>query len=112
MYQYGSTDAFGDHPSSSIDDAYGDVVSVTVGAPRPHVFSYVFGYLSGGSDDGNCPAIGGAWPPAFVGSDYLCAIGNPSASGHALVCTRRRYSASTGSRSTSPPLPRSPSRAG
>jgi hypothetical protein len=85
MYQYGSTDAFGDYPSSSIDDAYGDVVSFTVGAPRTHVFSHVFGYLSGGSDDSNCPAIGGASPPAFVGTDYLCATGNPSSSSNALV---------------------------
>ena len=80
MYQYGGTDAFGDYPSSSIDAAYGDVVSFTVGSPRAHLFTYVFGYMSGGSDDSNCPAIGGAAPPAFVGSDYLCATGNPSAS--------------------------------
>ena len=78
MYQYGSTDAFGDFPSTSIDDAYGDVVSITVDDPRTHVFTYVFGFKSGGTDDSNCPAIGGAAPPAFVGTDFLCETGNPS----------------------------------
>lgn len=80
MYQNGSTDAFGDFPSTSIDEAYGDLVSVTSGDPRNHVFSWVFGFKAGGTDDSNCPAIGGATPPTWVGSDYLCATGNPSAS--------------------------------
>ena len=80
MMQNGSTDAFGDFPSTSIDEAYGDVVSVTSGDPRSHVFSWVFGFKAGGTDDSNCPAIGGAAPPAWVGSDYVCATGNPSAS--------------------------------
>ncbi|MEC7947975.1 MAG: fibrinogen-like YCDxxxxGGGW domain-containing protein, partial [Myxococcota bacterium] len=80
MYQHGSTDAFGDFPSTSIDETYGDVVSVTSGSPRNHVFSWVFGFKAGGTDDSNCPAIGGASPPGWVGSDYLCATGNPSAS--------------------------------
>ena len=78
MYQNGSTDAFGDFPSDSIDDAYGDVVSITLGDPRAHVFSYVFGFKSGGTDDSNCPDIGGAAPHSWVGADYLCATGNPS----------------------------------
>ena len=63
LYQNGSTDAFGDFPSTSLDDAYGDVVSVTFGDPRTHLFSYVFGFKAGGTDDSNCPAIGGATPP-------------------------------------------------
>jgi len=82
LYQFGSTDAFGDFPSTSIDEAYGDVVSVTVDDPRQHVFSWVFGFMSGGTDDSNCPDIGGAAPPAIVGGDYLCATGNPSSSGN------------------------------
>ncbi len=85
MYQNGSTDAFGDRPSTSLDGAYGDVVSFTVGSPRAHVFSYAFGYLAGGSDDSNCPAIGGASPPGFVDDAYLCATGNPSTSSNANV---------------------------
>jgi len=80
LYQNGTTDAFGDNPSTSLDDAYGDVVSITLGAPRSHVFSYVFGFKSGGSDDSNCPDIGGAAPHGWIGSDYLCATGNPSSS--------------------------------
>ncbi len=80
LYQNGSTDAFGDFPSASIDDAYGDVVSVTLGNPRTHLFSYVFGFKAGGSDDSNCPAIGGAPPHAWIGGNFLCATGNPSSS--------------------------------
>ncbi len=85
MFQYGSTDAFGDYPSLSVDEAYGDVVSLTVGAPRTHLFSWAFGFKSGGTDDSNCPSIGGAAPPAFVGSDYLCETGNPSASSNSRI---------------------------
>lgn len=85
MYQYGSTDGFGDYPSTSIDDAYGDVVSFTVGSVRAHLFTYALGFRSGGFDDSNCPAIGGASPPAFVGSNYLCATGNPSSSSTSLI---------------------------
>ena len=33
---------------------------------------------SGGTDDSNCPDIGGAAPHSWVGADYLCATGNPS----------------------------------
>lgn len=85
LYQNGSTDAFGDVPSTSLDDAYGDVVSVTLGTPRVHLFSYVFGFMAGGSDDSNCPAVGGAPPPTWVGSDYLCATGNPSSSSNQRI---------------------------
>lgn len=82
-WQYGSCDAFGDDPPSSIEDTYGDVVSFTIGSAgaREHLFSYVCGYGSSGSDDSNCPsASGGAPSPSFVGSDYLCDTGNQSGS--------------------------------
>lgn len=80
-YQNGSTDAFGDTPANNIDDTYGDVISVTVptSAGTEHLFSYVFGFKSGGSDDSNCPGEhGGASAPDFVGSDFLCETANLS----------------------------------
>jgi hypothetical protein len=91
--QYGSTDAFGDFPPHDIESTYGDVISLTVGAPgaREHVFTYTFGYRMDVSDDSNCPHHpGGASPASFVGTDYLCDTGNdtpggPSASWYADV---------------------------
>ena len=111
MYQHGSTDAFGDFPSTSIDETYGDVVSVTSGSPRNHVFSWVFGFKAGGTDDSNCPAIGGASPPGWVGSDYLCATGNPSASTNERIWYPTPLFGADCSRPAShrPPLPTSTS---
>ncbi len=91
-YQYGSCDAFGDYPTTSIDNTYGDVVSFTIGAPgsRTHLFSYVCGYGTSSGDDSNCPTEpGGAPPHAWVGGNYECASGNqtggsPSGSWHPL----------------------------
>ena len=83
-WQYASCDAFGDNPPSNIEDTYGDVVSFTIGAPgsREHLFSYVCGFGTNGSDDSNCPSgPGGAPSPGFVGGDYLCDTGNQSGSG-------------------------------
>ena len=85
-YQNGSTDGFGDFPPIDIDDTYADVVSITVESVTgtEHLFSYAFGFTNGegADDDSNCPGVaGGAEPPAFVGSDYLCETGNLSADG-------------------------------
>ena len=80
-YQNGSTDGFGDSPTDSIDDIYGDAISVTVASSSgtEHLFTYGFGFKSSGTDDSNCPGVdGGADPPSFVGSDYLCETGNLS----------------------------------
>jgi hypothetical protein len=85
LLQYGSTDAFGDTPHPDIDGPYGDVVSLTHGSPREHLFTYTFGFLSGGTDDSNCPAIGGAPAPALVGSDYLCDTGNASSTSNQRI---------------------------
>lgn len=79
-YQKGSTDAFylaiG---RKSINDIYVDGISITVGNPRKHVWTYAAGI----SDDGfypkqNCPCadIPGPDPPAFVGNHYYCESGN------------------------------------
>ena len=80
-YQKGSTEAF--HPTKyitkSINDHYVDGLSITLGNPRKHVWTYA----SGVSDDGNypdwncpCAATPGPDPPAFVGDHYYCESGN------------------------------------
>ena len=77
-YQKGSTDAFASK-IQSIDGIYVDGISITLGSPRKHVWTYAAGL----SDDHdykccNCPCatIPGPGPPAFVGNDYYCESGD------------------------------------
>ena len=81
-YQQGATVAF--LPAGvSINYYYADGVSITVGNPRKHVWTYA----SGASDDHaayndrNCPCAAepGPDPPAFVGNHYYCESGNTGA---------------------------------
>ena len=80
-YQKGFSGAF--YPTEviakSIDSYYVVGVSITLGNPRKHVWTYATGI----SDDGNfqgstcpCAAIPGPDPPAFVGHHYYCESGN------------------------------------
>ena len=62
-----------------IDDLYADGISITLGSPRKHVWTYAVGL----SDDynypkWNCPCAThpGLPPPAFVGNDYYCESGD------------------------------------
>ena len=77
-YQKGSTDAFASK-IQSIDGTYVNGVSITLGSPRKHVWTYAAG-LSDDYDypDENCPCatIPGSSPPAFVGNDYYCESGD------------------------------------
>jgi len=77
-YQQGSTDAY-QSKSQSIDGAYVDGISITLGSPRKHVWTYAVG-LSDDYDypDYNCPCAThpGPPPPAFVGNDYYCEAGD------------------------------------
>ena len=77
-YQKGSTDAF-ESKLQTIDGIYVDGISITLGSPRKHVWTYAAGL----SDDYdykayNCPCatIPGPSPPAFVGNDYYCESGD------------------------------------
>ena len=79
-YQKGHTDAF-KTISTSIDNVYVDGISITLGSPRKHVWTYATGL----SDDGNynngifncpCATNPGKSPPAFVGNDYYCESGD------------------------------------
>ena len=76
-YQKGATDGFRE---SSIDSTYVDGISITLGSPRKHVWTYAVGL----SDDhkishsDNCPCAKhrGRVPPTFVGNHYYCESGN------------------------------------
>ena len=77
-FQKGSPDAF-NIQLSSIDDNYVDGISITLGSPRKHVWTYAAGL----SDDYNykccncpCATNPGPSPPAFVGNDYYCESGD------------------------------------
>ena len=80
-YQKGYPDGFhsSKHYTKSINDYYVDGLSITLGNPRKHVWTYAVG----ASDDyiypnSNCPcaATPGPDPPAFVGDHYYCESGN------------------------------------
>ena len=65
--------------TKSINSYYVDGVSITLGNPRKHVWTYAASL----SDDGNypdftcpCAAIPGPDPPAFVGNHYYCESGD------------------------------------
>ena len=77
-YQKGLTDAF-QSKTQSIDGHYVEGISITLGSPRKHVWTYAAGL----SDDYdykqyNCPCatVPGPIPPAFVGNDYYCESGD------------------------------------
>ena len=76
-YQKGSTDAY-HRNRQSIDDVYVDGISITVGSPRKHVWTYAVGYSDGYDSIANCPCSThpGPYPPAFVGNDYYCESGS------------------------------------
>ena len=83
-YQQGSTAAFiADHgqASSSINAPYLDGVSITVGTPRKHVWSYAVGFskiYNPNTYKINCPCAKypGANPPIFVKDHYYCESGS------------------------------------
>ena len=78
-YQKGNTNAF-DSSQESIDDHYVDGVSITLGNPRKHVWTYAIGISDSGSatTDHYCPCAArrGANPPSFVGDHYYCESGD------------------------------------
>ena len=78
-YQKGNTNAF-DSSVESIDDHYVDGVSVTLGNPRKHVWTYAIGISDSGSSTTAhycpCAATRGSNPPLFVGDHYYCESGD------------------------------------
>ena len=62
---------------NDLDDAYVDGVSITVGSPRVHVWTYAAGFISTENQEThNCPCNEGIYAgtsaPSFVGNDYYC----------------------------------------
>ena len=66
--------------SQSIDGFYVDGISITLGSPRKHVWTYAIGandnHDSGGKFNCPCATHPGPSPPAFVGNDYYCESGS------------------------------------
>ena len=79
-YQKGAVDAFRQSSSSTLDSSYVDGVSITLGSPRKHVWTYAVGHSDDNSNHhlSNCPCAKhpGTGPPVFVGSHYYCESGN------------------------------------
>ena len=80
-YQFGSPDGFN---TNTIDQEYVDGVSITHGSPRNHIWSYAAGVSENSpsvATVNNCPcsSVSGSEPPTFVGANYYCESGNPSA---------------------------------
>ena len=79
-YQKGTTNAF-ESSVESIDDHYVDGVSITLGNPRKHVWTYAAGisdtdFSSLTSQYCPCATPKGASPPSFVSKHYYCESGN------------------------------------
>ena len=57
-----------------------DGISITIGSPRKHVWTYAVGlsddYDYSGSSNCPCATVPGPSPPAFVGNDYYCESGD------------------------------------
>ena len=79
-YQKGNTNAFGFVAGDSIDVAYVDGVSITLGDPRKHVWTYAIGVSDSGAQPDHrycpCAAIRGFDPPSFVSDHYYCESGD------------------------------------
>ena len=74
-----SVDAFqGSSSYPSLDNRYVDGVSITVGNPRKHVWTYAAGVSDdvGGIYSCPCARSQGLAPPSFVGEHYYCESGN------------------------------------
>ena len=100
-YQYASTDAFGLYaaPPQTIDGPYMDGISITQGSPRQHIWTYaaaIQGY-TGIIHKSKCPCSSTgstASPPSFVGGDYYCDTGNPTATWRRILYPDRLWDSS------------------
>jgi hypothetical protein len=83
--QYKSTDAFSaGKRNPTIDTIYVDGVSITLGTPRRHLWTYASGLNMYETGPTSCPCVGGDAPPLFVGAAWTCDSGNPD-SGYSAV---------------------------
>ena len=87
-YQKGTPDGFRAYKEDGlgINEAYVDGVSITVGYPRRHVWTYAAGVSAEGNyPKSNCPCAVTRGPdsPPFVGENYYCQSGNQWSPDHA-----------------------------
>ena len=84
-YQKGNPNSFQAN-NPSVDGPYVDGISITIGSPRKHVWTYAVGlsddYDYSGSSNCPCATVPGPSPPAFVGNDYYCESGDVGADDH------------------------------
>ena len=75
-YQYRGPEAFhgNGHNGQTLDGAYVDGLSVTMGSPRNHIWTFAAGLSKYISNSNNCPcALYHRYaPPPFVGEEYYC----------------------------------------
>ena len=84
-YQKGAPDAF-KGSGQSIDQRYADGISITLGSPRKHVWTYAVSHSDNyNAGQSNCPCAPtpGASPPAFVKDNYYCESGTTGPAIHA-----------------------------
>ena len=77
-YQKGTPDAFNGKSTKGINEIYVDGISITLGSPRQHIWTYCGAY----QDNAACPCSPspGGKPPAFIESNYYCESGSSSSS--------------------------------
>ena len=84
-YQKGNPNGFQAN-NPSVNNPYVDGISITIGSPRKHVWTYAVGlsddYDHGGSHNCPCAVYPGPSPPAFVGNDYYCESGDVGTNDH------------------------------
>ena len=75
-YQKGRANAFST-TGKAIDEMYVDGISITLGSPRQHIWTYAVSQRDGA----HCPCAPtpGPKPSAFVGNNYYCESGNNAA---------------------------------
>ena len=72
-YQKGTTDAFNGKSTKGINEVYVDGISITLGSPRQHLWTYCGGH----DNDTPCPCSPkpGDNPPTFINNFYYCESG-------------------------------------
>ena len=83
-YQKGSPSAFAEVSNPSLNNGYVEGISIMLGNPHKHVWTYAVGLSDNGNYGGgvhNCPCaiIQGRAPPSFIGDHYYCESGNTEA---------------------------------
>ena len=78
-YQKGTPSAFGETSMHSLNNGYVEGISITLGNPRKHVWTYAVGLSDNTSEYSHtctCAVKPGPAPPAFVGNNYYCESGS------------------------------------